>query len=116
MKPFNMTRDINGYNGFGLPFSDNIYNGTLSDGVEQTLTVPKSPFADYPNLIAIFSFQPGSTIYVALNQTAAVASGPITSGTSEINPAARLVKGGDVLHFITNDSSDDYGVIFYATA
>lgn len=116
MKTFNMIRDINGYNGFGLQFSDNLFQGILLNGIEQTLIVPESPFADYPHLLAIFSFEPGATIWVALNQTATFPSGSISSSNSELNPAARYVKGGDVLHFITNDSSDDYGVIFYATA
>jgi len=116
MKKFIMTRDINGYNGFGLQFSDNKYSGLLSAGVEQTLTVPESPFADYPNLLAVFSFEPGSTVWVSLNATAVVPSTSISSSNSELNPAARYVTGGDVLHFITDDASDEYGVIFYAVA
>ncbi len=114
MKKFAMIRDINGYNGFGLQFSDNKYGGILLSAVEQTLTVPNSPFADYQNILAIFSFEPGSTIWVALNQTATLPVGSITSVNVELNPSARYVTGGDVLHFITADATDEFGVTFYA--
>ena len=109
-----MVRDINGYNGFGLSFSENEFQGILTSSSEQTVIVPTSPFADYPNLLAIFSFAPGSSIWVALNQTAVAPSGSITSSSSELNPQARLVMGGDIIHFATNDVSDEYGVMFYA--
>ncbi len=33
---FYMIRDINGYNGFGLPFCDDKFNVTLAVGVAQT--------------------------------------------------------------------------------
>lgn len=109
-----MVRDINGYNGFGLQFSTELYSGILTSASEQTLTVPSAPDATYPHLLAIFSFAPGSSIWVARNQTAEVPTGAISSSTSEQNPAARYVYPGDVLHFITNDASDEYGVIFYS--
>lgn len=114
MKKFIMTRDINGYNGFGLPFSDNQYATTLVTGVEQTLTVPEIPFANYPNLIAVFSFAPGSAIWVALNATATIAGSSFATTNSELNPSGRSVQSGDVLHFITADASDEIGVTFYA--
>lgn len=112
---FNMVKDISGFNGFGLPFADNKYSTTLAAGVEQTLTVPNSPFADCPNFIAIFSFAPGSSVWVSLNATAVTAGGAFAAVSSEMNPAARYVTGGDVLHFKTVDASDEIGVIFYAT-
>lgn len=124
MIPFSMSRDINGYNGFGLDFTDAKYSTTLVAGIEQTLTVPKSPFGQYPNVLAIFSFAPGSSIWTALNSTAVVPGGSFASVSSELNPASRRIprrlnsdgsEADDVLHFITNDASDEVGVIFYAT-
>lgn len=114
MKPFNMIRDINGYNGFGLPFSEALYSTTLTVGVEQTLTVPTPEMSQYRNVIAIFSFSPGSSIWVSVNETAVVPGVSFAAVSSELNPAARYVMPGDVLHFITNDASDEVGVIFYA--
>jgi hypothetical protein len=109
-----MIRDINGFNGFGLPFADNKFSGILVSQTEQTVTVPNSPYATYPNILAIFSFAPGSSIWVSLNATSTPPSGSIGTVTSELNPTARSMQGGDVLHFNTNDASDEMGVIFYA--
>lgn len=116
MQKFIMTRDINSYNGFGLPFSTDKYSTTLSAGSEQTMTAPKSPYPDCPNILAIFSFSPGSSVWVSNNATAVVPGGSFSSVSSELNPAARSVKGGDILHFITSDDGgDEVGVSFYAT-
>lgn len=111
---FNMTRDINGYNGFGLPFSDQSYNTTLAADAEQTLTVPYTQIAGMSGQIAVFSFAPGASVWVSLNATATSPSSSFAQTDSELNPAARLVQGGDILHFITSDVSDQIGVSFYA--
>jgi hypothetical protein len=107
---FNMTRDINGYNGFGLMFAGDNYATTLATGVEQTLTVPDN----YNNWLAVFSFEPGSTVYISRNATATVPGGSFALTTSQLIPTARQVQGGDVLHFITNDTTAAVGVSFYA--
>lgn len=115
MQKFIMTRDVNSYNAFGLPFSDYSYNTTLVANVEQTLTVPYSPNPEFPNVMAIFSFSPGSSVYVANNVTATVPGASFANNLSQLNPAGRSVKGGDELSFITNDASDEMEVSFYAT-
>jgi hypothetical protein len=108
---FNLTRDINGYNGFGLRFSENKYSATLTQLVTQTLTIP----GDHAKWIAIFAYEDGSTIWVANNATAAVPVGAtLAATTSERNPIAREVKAGDMLSFITPDATADVGVILYA--
>jgi hypothetical protein len=106
--------DANGRPTFGIPFSDNLYQGVLTANSEQTLTVPKSPLSDYQGILAVFSFAPGSSIWVSNNVTCTLPSGSIASGSSELNPDVRIVQGGDVLHFNTHDASDEYGVTFYA--
>lgn len=107
---FNMTRDVNGLNGFGLEFSDDNQKVTLAVGVEQHFTVP-SNFAFW---LAVFSFEPGSTVWVANNDTAAVPSGSFSSTSSQLNPSARKVRGGDILSFITNNTTAEIGVSLYA--
>lgn len=114
MQKFNMTRDINGYNGFGLPPSKNKFSGVIEAGVEQTVTVPESPYSDYPHVLAVFSIEPGSNTWVAYNQTAVAAAGAMAASNSELNPSARIVEGGDVIHLITNDTSNEIGIAFYA--
>ena len=118
--PFNMLRDINGFNGFGLAFSDQKYDTTLAANVEQTLAIPDLVTGSYPKtfttprFIAIFSYEPGASVWVALNETATVAGAAFATTDSELNPSARLVDSSDTLHFITADASAIIGVAFYA--
>ena len=66
--------------------------------------------------IAIFSYEPGSQVWVADNATAAIPVGAsFASTTSELNPSARVVNAGDVVHFFTPDSGGaNVSVILYA--
>lgn len=110
-----MVRDINGYVTFGLPFTDTKVNTTLASNEEQTTTVPASPDATFKNILAVFSFTAGASVWVANNATAATPGGSFASTTSELNPAARQVKSGDILHFITaDDTNDQVGITYYA--
>lgn len=111
---FNMTRDINGYNGFGLKFTNSKYSGLLLAGVEQIITVPSTKESTYANLLAVFSFDAGANVWVSLNEVAEVAAGSLSETTSELNPAARYVQPGDEIHLISSDTSTATGVIFYA--
>ena len=119
--PFSMTRDINGYNGFGLAFSLDKYSATITTGVDTTVTVPSGgPLGSGTSTttthryLAIFSYEPGSNVWVSVNATAAVpAGGTFAATTSELLPTARYVTSGDILHFITGDTTADVGVTFY---
>lgn len=96
---FNMTRDINGYNGFGIPFSLDGGTMLLAAGVAQTIQVPDN----YPNWIAIFSYTPGSNIFVDGITTAVVPTGAYSASTARLNPSARFVTSTQELSFITSD-------------
>lgn len=118
---FSMTRDINGYNGFGLQFSDNNYSTTLTAATPTTITVPSNGSmggaATYVNdyWLALFNYTPGASVWVADNATSAVPAGAtFASTTSTLNPAGRLVKGGDVLSFITAGTAVDVSVTLYS--
>jgi hypothetical protein len=114
MKTFNMVRDINGFNGFGLPFSTHKYQCLLYAAIEETLVVPTTGRSEYPKILAVFSTDPGDSVWVAVNEVAEVPTGSFSMSTSELNPAARILNQGDVLSFITSDTVDQIGVIFYA--
>lgn len=105
-----LTRDQAGYNTFGLPFSSQKNDTTLAAGVEQTLTAPASNVLGY---LAIFSYEPGAKVWVALGSTATVPGAAFAATDSELNPTAREVPASGVLHFITNDLSAEVGVAFY---
>ena len=96
---FNMTRDINGYNGFGIPFSLDGSTMVLAANTAQSVTVP----ANYPHWIAIFSYTPGSNIWVDGINTAVVPSGAASASTARLNPSARYVKKGQTISFKTSD-------------
>jgi hypothetical protein len=109
---FQMIRDINGYNGFGLPFTvaAQSWQGTLLIGAEQTITVPSS--SEY--WLAIFNAVPGGEVWVNLNATAASPTTSFSNNASQMNPSARKVKAGDVIHFITPNTSVNIWVGLYA--
>ena len=98
---FNMTRDIAGYNGFGVMFPQDGESAVLANGVEQHITVPKN----YPNWLAVFSYTPGANIWVDGTTTAVAPSGAFSATTAELNPSARFVTAGQVISFITSDTT-----------
>ena len=117
---FNMTRDCNGYNGFGLQPSDTNYSCTLTASTDTTLTVPlefsigQSYSTTTARLIAIIVSDPGDSVWVALNATASAPAGATFAATpSMLNPAAIQVKGGDILHFYSTGTGVDVSVRFY---
>jgi hypothetical protein len=108
-RKFDLKRDINGYNGFGLDFSEDIYDTTLVAGVEQTLTIP----GNFKRWIAIFAIEPGAEAFIAKNATATLPGAAFATTDSELNPVAREVKAGDVLHFITPAAATTITVSLY---
>lgn len=98
---FLMTRDIAGYNGFGVPFATDGKSAVLAAGVAQSFVVP-SNFAQW---IAIFSYTPGASVWVDGVATAVAPIGAFSDTTADLNPAARYVKAGQTISFITSDSS-----------
>lgn len=97
---FSMTRDINGYNGFGILPTYDIFAASLSATVLDSFMVP----SNYQNWIAIFSYAPGASVWVSVNDTAAAPAGAFATSTSALNPSARQVKAGDVISVYTDDA------------
>jgi hypothetical protein len=111
---FILTRDINGYNGFGLLPCEDIKTVTLAAGVAASLVVPDN----FDNWIAIFGIEPGVRVWVAITAagTSAAVPGGGTFGasSSELNPIGRQVKAGDTISCITADMTADVSVALYA--
>ena len=104
-----MTRDINGYNGFGIQPTYDIQGCSLAANTAQTFTVPDN----YSNWIAIFSYTPGATFFVNFTTTATVPSGTVGAITSVLNPAARALAGGATFSVITPDATNPYITVEY---
>ncbi len=109
---YGVNTNLNGVNGFGrLPAKSNknligIYTTKVSATTDTSLTVPSAIAngqlaTDLPEVLAIFSYQVSSTVFVAVGAAATPAntSGTFTATDGAINPSAFLVKGGNVLHF-----------------
>ena len=109
---FNMTRDINGFNGFGIPFSLDGETMVLAAGVAQSVTVPDN----YPFWIAIFGYTPGATVWVDGITTAVAPTGAHSASTSRLNPAARFVKAGQTISFITEDATTPMACVEFLIA
>ena len=111
MTILNLNKDVKGFNTYLRAPSENKYSMSLTTaGGEQTVTAPA--YAD--KFTAIFSYEPGGEVWVAINATAASPSGAVAVSTSELNPVGYELKAGDVIHLITPDVSVNVGVVFYA--
>ncbi len=115
---YNIPSVSRGMNGFALPFSDTVYSVTLSAATEATVTVPSNGSMGsigMDRFVAVFSYETNIGVWVALNATAAVPAGAtFAASTSELNPSAKHVKAGDVIHMITATAATDVSVAFYA--
>lgn len=108
---FNMLRDINGFNGFGVTPSDEIDGVLLAAGAAQSVTVPSG---EYTNYLVLFSYTPGSNVFVDMKgNTAAGYSGTAGAVTSELNPVARYAVAGQAISLITPDAGGAYAQISY---
>jgi hypothetical protein len=107
---FLMTRDIAGYNGFGVSPTYDIQGCSLAENVAQTFTAPDN----YSNWIAIFSYSPGSNVFIDFTgATATIPSGTVGAITTTLNPSARAVKGGSTFSVITPDTISPYITVEY---
>lgn len=107
---FLMTRDIGGYNGFGIKPTYDIQGCSLAANTAQTFTVPDN----YSNWIAIFSYTPGATFFVDFSgATATVPTGTVGAVTTVLNPSGRALDGGSTFSVITPDGTNPYITVEY---
>src|SRR3990167_2944397 len=99
---FNMTKDIAGYNGFGLVPADDKFEIVFAVATVYTVTVP----SNYENWIAIMNYTAGADIWVAFNGVAAVPAIGVNQNGTELNPVGRQLKAGDTISLITADASN----------
>lgn len=101
---FLMTRDIAGYNGFGLVPSNIIHGVALVTNAAQSFTLP----SDATTYLVVFSYGAGSNVFVDSTTTAAAYTGTIGLRTSELNPNARQYKSGTTISLLTPDLAGAY--------
>jgi len=121
---YKLQKDVAGYNGFGLPFSDLKYSASLAITTDTTLTVPSSgaigaPLNQVNRFLALVQVEANLEVWSALNAVAAVPAGStFAATTSELiiggEYYAREVKAADVMHFFAPTAGTDISVVFYA--
>ena len=92
-----------------MPFSDTCAQVNCASNVGQTFTVSGPGTAQYQ---AFFEYTQNSNVFICLNAVPTVpASGVVgVQQYNEFRPSKRYVRGGDVIHFITPDTSAYIGV------
>jgi len=92
-----------------MPFSDTCYQLALAANNEQAITVPGTPNMQYQ---AYFSYTSTSNVFVRTNAIPTVPSAGTFDNEqyNEFRPKKRYVRGGDVIHAITPDTSAYVGI------
>ena len=121
---YKLQKDVAGYNGFGLPFSDLKYSASLAITTDTTLTVPSkgamgAPLNTVNKWLAIIQVEANLSVWFALNATpAAPAGSTFALTTSDLIIGGEYyaveVKAADVMHFFAPVAGTDILVKFYA--
>lgn len=118
---FSMSRDINGYNAFGLKPSDTNVSATLAVDTDTTYTVPGADSLGGCNYqtkslwLAVFNFDPGASVWVAVNSVASSPVGATFAATASfLNPAGVEVQQGDVIHCYTTETGINVSIRLYS--
>ncbi len=124
---YKIQKDVAGYNGYGLQFTNVKFSATLSANTSTALTVPLigslGAALDTVNkflaIVEIYNATGEGEVWCANNATAAVPAGSSFAATNsdliiQNKDYAREVKAGDVLHFLSPVAATDVSVMFYA--
>lgn len=121
---YKLQKDVAGYNGFGLQFSDQKFSASLAVTTDTTLTVPINgamgqALNSVNKWLAVIQVEANLSVWFALNATAAVPAGSsFASTTSDLIIGSEYygveVKAGDVMHFLAPTAGTDILVKFYA--
>lgn len=99
-----LTKDINGYNAFGIIPTYDIFGCSLTANMVQSFVVP----SNFEYWLAIFTYTPGANIWVSFTTTGSVPNGTMGSITSVLNPSGRQVKAGTTISVITADTTTPF--------
>lgn len=99
-----LTKDINGYNAFGISPTYDVYACSLTANAEQHFVVPGT----FQYWLAIFTYSPGINVWVDFATTSTVPGGTIGLVSAVLNPSGRQVKAGSTISFITSDATSPF--------
>ena len=92
---YKLQKDIAGYNGYGLQFTDQKVSATLTVSTDTSTTVPSNgaigaPLNQVNRFLAVIQVTWGMSVWCALNATAAVPAGASFASTT-----SDLILGGE---------------------
>jgi hypothetical protein len=110
----NFGRDVQGMNAYAPQFPKDVFTATLAAGTGSSITVPVSA----PTWIMYVRVEPAGWVWCSRNGTAAVpAAGTFGAAVSELIAGTieykRTVYAGDVIHFITANTTCDIEVALF---
>ncbi len=121
---YKLQKDVAGYNGFGLQFSDLKFSASLGASDDTELAVPlkgsMGAALDTVNKwLAVIQVEANLSVWFAVNATASVpASAEFAATNSDLIIGGEYygveVKAGDVMHFFAATAGTDILVKFYA--
>ena len=124
---YKIQKDVAGYNGYGLQFSNSKFSATLASDTDTSVTVPVAgamgmaldTVNKFLAIVSIYNATGEGEVWCANNTAATVPAGASFAATSsdlivQNKDYAREVKAGDVLHFLSPVAGTDVSVIFYA--
>jgi hypothetical protein len=124
---YKIQKDVAGYNGYGLQFSDQKYSATLGAGTDTTVAVPLTgtlgaalnSVNKFLAIVTIYNATGEGEVWCANNTAASAPVGATFAATAsdlivQNRDYARWVKAGDVLHFLSPVADTDICVMFYA--
>jgi hypothetical protein len=111
----NFGRDVQGYNAYAPQFPTDIFTATLAATTAESITVP----GNAPMWIMYVRVQPDGWVWCSHTTTASVpAGGTLANASSELIAGTieykRTVYAGDVISFITANTTCDIEVAFFA--
>lgn len=112
----NFGRDVQGFNAYAPQFPTDIFTATLAASTAESVTIP----GNYPVFIMYVRVQPNGWVWCSRTTTAAVPTGgtlaaaksELIAGTIEFK---RQVNAGDVISFITPNTTCDIEVALFAS-
>ena len=99
-----LTKDINGYNAFGIFPSYDVFGCSLTANAAQSFIIP----GNFEEWLAVFTYSPGASVWVSFTTTASIPNGTMGSITSVLNPSGRQLKAGMVISVITSDTTSPF--------
>lgn len=106
--------DQQGRNAYAPSTANLKWNALLTTSNATSFFVPTS----FTNWIVGFSYQPGTTVWVDVSGSVAVApsSANLTPCTAELLPGQRKVKAGDRISMITENVTAEVCAVLYAVS